>query len=145
MVQRITPLAAFGTLASEYDSVTVDVVSRVIADRCVIREAANIPEIGRDWIGPQGYVDLVSTLRSTFPGFRFETHDIIGGEHALAFKGVLQAQLPAGAFEIPVVEYWMFDAGKAVDILPVWHDVKVVHDLYWASYPERRRQQGAGA
>jgi len=140
-----TPLQAFGALASEYETIDVAGVSRVVADDCVIHEAASLPEIGGDWHGPQGFIDLMMAVQQAFSGFKFHMVEMAGTERILAFRGRLTAGLPAGSFDIPIVEFWTFENGKAIDILPVWHDVKLVSDLYHASYPEGRARVAATA
>ena len=135
-----TPAEAFGALGEQFKTLTVADAARFIAPDCRIHEAAGIPEIGgRDWVGPQGFVDLMQAVQAAFNGFDFTMVDMVtDGESRLAFRGRLTAQLPAGNFDIPIIEYWTFDKGMAVDILPVWHDTRLVAELYAKSYPNGR-------
>lgn len=136
MATRIAgPLKAFGALAQEYETISVEQVSSVIHDRCVIHEAASLPEIGGDWHGPQGFVDLMAAVQKAFNGFKFSLVKLVADDDTLIIRGKLSFDLPAGSFTIPIVEYWAFEDGKAVDILPVWHDTKLVADMYAKSYP----------
>jgi hypothetical protein len=52
------------------------------------------------------------------------------GVDRLAFMGRVSGDTPGGRFEVQIVEYWTFRDGKAVDIWPIWHDTKLVSDLY---------------
>lgn len=133
-----SPIQAFGALAEEYENITAEGVSRVIHERCVIREARGLPEIGRDWIGPQGFVDLMTAVQQAFNGFKFTLVKLVEDENTLVIRGDLSFDLPAGSFTIPIVEYWEFEDGKAVDILPVWHDTRLVAEMYAKSYPNGR-------
>lgn len=134
-----TPIEAFGQLGEKFKTLTVEEAAQFIADDCVIHEAAGIPEIGGEWVGPQGFVDLMQAVQKAFHGFDFAMEDMVcNDEDTLAFRGRLTAQLPAGNFDIPIVEYWKFAKGKAVDILPVWHDTALVAELYRKSYPDGR-------
>lgn len=135
-----TPLEAWGTLGETFKTMTVEDAARFIAPDCRIHEAAGIPEIGgRDWVGPAGFVGLMQAVQAAFSGFNFTMEDMVSDDDTrLAFRGRLTAQLPAGSFDIPIIEYWTFDKGMAVDILPVWHDTKLVAELYARSYPNGR-------
>lgn len=135
-----TPLEAFGSLGEKYATLTAGEAAAFIAPECVIHEAAGLPEIAGEWVGPQGFVDLMAAVQAAFNGFQFTMVDMVGnGEDTLAFQGRLTAQLPTGDFDIPIIEYWKFSRGKAIDILPVWHDTKLVADLYHKSYPNGRK------
>lgn len=117
-------------LAQSFHGLTVDVAREFIADDCVVHEAPSLP-IGGDWRGPQGFVDLMQAVQKTFPNFRFEFGSLVTNDTDLvAFSGRISGDTPNGRFDIPIVEYWQFKDGKAVDILPVWHDTKHVMDLY---------------
>ena len=134
-----TPLEAFGLLGENFKTLTVADASAFIAENCVVHEAAGLPEIGGDWVGPQGFVDLMQAVQAAFNGFDFQLEDLVCNEEdTLAFKGRVTAQLPAGDFDIPLIEYWKFEKGKAVDILPVWHDTRLAAELYHKSYPQGR-------
>lgn len=136
-----TPLEAFGQLGDKFKTLTVTEAAAFIAPHCVVHEAAGIPEIGGDWVGPQGFVDLMQAVQAAFPGFDFQMEDLVANDtDTLAFKGRISAQLPAGGFDIPLIEYWKFDKGLAVDILPVWHDTRLVAELYQKSYPQGRHR-----
>ncbi len=136
-----TPMEAFGSLGEKYATMTVSEAAEFIAPECVIHEAAGLPEIGgREWVGPQGFVNLMAAVQAAFNGFQFTMVDMVGNDDtALAFRGRLTAQLPAGDFDIPIIEYWTFSRGKAIGILPVWHDTKLVSELYYKSYPDGRK------
>lgn len=135
-----TPLEAFGALGEKFKTLTVEDASAFIAPHCRIHEAAGIPEIGgRDWVGPEGFVALMQAVQAAFNGFDFTMVDTVTDDDTrLAFRGRLTAQLPAGDFDIPIIEYWTFEQGKAVDVLPVWHDTRLVAELYAKSYPNGR-------
>ena len=134
-----TPLEVLGLLGAKFKTLTVEDAKAFIADHCVVHEAAGIPEIGGDWVRPQEFVDLMQAVQAAFNGFDFALDDVVTNDtDTLAFKGRLSAQLPAGDFDIPIIEYWKFVQGKAVNILPVWHDTRLVAELYHKSYPQGR-------
>lgn len=133
-----TPIELFGALAEEYENITPEGVSRIIHTDCVIHEAKGLPEIGKDWVGPQGFVDLMAAVQAAFQGFKFSLVHLVEDGNTLIIRGDLSFDLPAGSFTIPIVEYWEFKDGKAVDILPVWHDTKLVAEMYAKSYPNGR-------
>lgn len=145
MADHPTPLEAFGTLARDYETITVEKVARLVADHCVIHESPSLPEIGHDWHGPQGFIDLMAAVQAAFSGFKFHMVEMAGTDRILAFRGRITADLPAGRFDMPIVEFWHFENGKAVEIFPMWHDVKRVADLYHASYPNGRPQDGTAS
>lgn len=136
--RHMTPIELFGALAEEYENITAEGVSRIVHDDCVIHEARGLPEIGKDWVGPQGFVDLMAAVQAAFRGFKFTLVHLIEDANTLVIRGNLSFDLPAGSFSIPIVEYWEFRDGKAIDILPVWHDTKLVAEMYAKSYPNGR-------
>lgn len=125
----LTPLEIARGIQSIFPDVTVEAVSRYIADDCVVHEAPSLP-IGGPWKGPQGFVDLMHAVTTTFPNFRFELTSMCGDEHSVAFSGRISGDTPGGRFDIALIEYWRCRDGKAYDILPTWHDTKHVLDLY---------------
>jgi SnoaL-like domain len=135
-----TPLEAFEKVGENFKTLTVEDAAKIIAPHCRVHEAAGIPEIGgRDWVGPEGFVALMAAVQAAFNGFDFAMEDMVTDDDTrLAFRGRISAQLPAGDFDIPLIEYWTFEKGMAVDILPVWHDTKLVAELYAKSYPGGR-------
>lgn len=135
-----TPAEVFEQVGEHFKTLTVEGAAKFIAPHCRVHEAVGLPEIGgRDWVGPQGFIDLMGAVQAAFNGFDFTFVDMVtDGDTRLAFRGRLTAQLPAGSFDIPIIEYWTFEKGMAVDILPVWHDTKLVAELYAKSYPNGR-------
>ena len=131
-----TPMEIFSRLPADILNVTLEQAREVVAEDCVIHEAANLPGIGRDWVGPEGFVGLMRAIAATYPNFAPALDALLTNDtDALVVKARISADLPAGRFDIPLLEYWTFRDGKAVDILPVWHDAKLVHDLWAASQP----------
>ena len=135
-----TPLEAFEGVGENFKTLTVEDAAKIIAPHCRVHEAAGLPEIGgRDWVGPEGFVALMNAVQHAFNGFEFTLGDLVtDNDTRLAFHGRISAQLPAGDFDIPLIEFWTFENGKAVDILPVWHDTRLVAELYAKSYPNGR-------
>ena len=117
-------------MAATFQNLTVEAAREFIADDCVVHEAASLP-IGGDWKGPQGFVDLMQAVQKTCPNFRFEGSGMVTNEvDTIAFVGRISGDTPGGRFDIPLVEYWRFKDGKAVDVLPMWHDTAQVMKLY---------------
>jgi len=132
MNSNITPKEALGFLIENFKTLTVEDASKVIAEHCVVHEAAGLPlPIAGEWKGPEGFVALMQAIQETIPNFNNTVEKMItNDEDTLVIKGRNSGDLPGGSFDIPLVEYWTFENGMAVDILPVWHDTKLISDLY---------------
>lgn len=125
-----TPVETAAGIQAIFHNATVEEIGEFIADECVVREAESLP-FGGEWKGPQGFADLMRAVTTTFPNFQFELDSMCtDGVEKVAFAGRISGDTPNGRFSIPIVEYWVCRDGKAVDILPVWHDTHLVMQLY---------------
>lgn len=131
---QLTPIEIFkGVAALEARGFPHDELAAFISEDCVVHEAGSLP-FGSDWKGVQGFHDLMIEVRATFPNFHFELDSILANDDdKLAIKARISGDTPGGRFAIPLVEYWLVRDGKAVDVLPMWHDTKLVMDLYNSS------------
>ena len=128
-----TPLEIMhGVIALEPENFPPEKLAEFIAEDCVVHEAESLP-VGGDWKGVQGFIDLMVAVRTTFPNFLFELESIVTDDNQAAIKAKISGDTPGGRFKIPLVEYWTFRDSKAIDVLPVWHDTKLVADLYNAT------------
>lgn len=107
-----------------FNEITLEVARQYIHEDCVIHEPPALP-FGGDWKGPEGFMALMGRIQHSFPNAMFQREALIADDEKqqLAFKGRLSGDAKHGRFEIYVVEYWTFRDNKAVDILPVWHDL----------------------
>jgi len=126
-----TPLEIMrGVIALEAENFPPEKLAEFISEECVVHEAESLP-VGGKWKGVQGFIDLMVAVRTTFPNFLFELDSIITNDvDQAAIKAKISGDTPAGRFTIPLVEYWTFRDGKAIDVLPVWHDTKLVVEMY---------------
>lgn len=116
------PLDAIINVWLMWPDVTVEGLSPFIADDCVLHEAPSLP-YGGDWIGPQGFFDLMNIIKSTWEGFAFTFETVLTNNvDLISYRRRISGATPHGRFNMPVVEYWRFRDGKAVDILPVYFD-----------------------
>ena len=126
-----TLVEKYGRIMSRFATITLAEASELIADDCIIHESDALPIRGK-WKGPQGMVDLMQAVQRTFPNFTFEMGDFLSNNSdMIAFSGRIAGDCPHGRFSTRLIEFWTFRDGKAVDILPCWHDVKLVADLYY--------------
>lgn len=127
----MTPMEVLeGVVALEGENFPPEKLAKFISEDCIVHEAAALP-FGGDWKGVQGFIDLMVAVRSTFPNFKFTFETMIdNGVDQAALKARIAGDTPGGRFDIPLVEYWTFKDGKAVDVLPMWHDTQLVMDLY---------------
>lgn len=116
------PLDAIINVWLMWPDVTVEGLSEFIADDCVLHEAPSLP-YGGDWIGPQGFFDLMNIIKATWDGFTFTFGTVLTNNvDLISYRGRISGGTPHGRFDMPVVEYWTFRDGKAIDILPVYFD-----------------------
>lgn len=116
------PLDAIINIWLMWPDVTVEGLSKFIAEDCVLHEADSLP-YGGEWIGPQGFYDLMNIIKSTWEGFTFTFETVLTNNvDLISYRGRISGRTPHGRFDMPVVEYWRFRDGKAIDILPVYFD-----------------------
>jgi uncharacterized protein len=129
MSKPISPIEIAEAIQRIYIGLTVENASRYIAEDCVVHEAPSLP-FGGDWKGPQGFVDLMRAIQTTFRNFRFEPGSMVSDDARLAFFGRISGDTPNGRFDIPFAEYWTCRDGKVIEAWPMWQDTKKVMDLY---------------
>lgn len=113
-----------------WPDVTVEGLSRFIADDCVVHEAESLP-YGGEWIGPQGFYDLMNEIKSTWENFAFTFETVLSNNvDQIYYRGRISGNTPHGRFDMPVLEHWQFCDGKAVEILPVYFDTASLLALY---------------
>ncbi len=122
MPHQNTPLDTIINVWMMWPNVTVEGLSKFISDDCVTHEAPSLP-YGGDWVGPQGFFDLMNVLQETWSDFQFSFETVLTNHRDIvSYRGRISGGTPHGRFDMPVVEYWRFRDGKAVDILPVYFD-----------------------
>lgn len=124
------PLDAMINVWLMWPDVTVEGLSKFIADDCVLHEAESLP-YGGVWTGPQGFYDLMNRIKSTWADFAFSFETVLTNNVDLvSYRGRISGSTPHGRFDMPVVEYWRFRDGKAIEILPVYFDTASLVALY---------------
>ena len=124
----------------KWQTLTAVEASELVADDCIIHEAKSLP-FGGPWKGPQGIVDLMATVQRTFHPFEFEMRKMSASDDVVAFLGQISGEGGKGRFSIPIVEFWIFRDGKAVEIYPMWHDTKLVMDVYRGDETKDRKSK----
>lgn len=123
-----TPSELAQGIQAIFATLTVEAARDFIADDCVVREAPSLP-YGGDWRGPQGFVELMQAVQAAYADFAFTPISMVADGDTVAFKGRISGRTARGAFDMPIVEYWTCRDGKVVEILPVYHDTKLLADL----------------
>lgn len=128
MTAKRTPAELALGIQQNFATMTVEVAAEFIAEDCVIHEAPSLP-FGGDWIGPQGFVDLMARIQQTFLDFSSEPISMVTQGDLLAFAAILRGRTAKGSFEMPLVEYWTCSDGKIREIYAMWQDTKVISAL----------------
>ena len=129
MSEPLTPRQLAKAIQESFADLTVERARKYIADDCVVHEAPSLP-FGGDWKGPEGFVELMGKITTTFKNFHSQPISMVSDDTTVAFAARISGDAAHGRFSIPLVEYWTCRDGKIVEIFAMWQDTKLVMDLH---------------
>ena len=104
------------------------VMKKYLAEDVVLSVTAGMP-YGKDYIGLQGYRDIVGALMNSWTDLAFAPAEFATvGDKVIAVSRITGKLASGKAIDQPFCEIWELKNGKIVRVTPFYYDTKEIAD-----------------
>lgn len=110
-----------------------ETLQRYIHEDIIINQAKSMP-YGGIYRGISGLLALRNKVMSdTWKDAELICHHILEEDDVVVLVTTFKAGIKGSdkTVEMPLIEFWRFKDGKAIENIPIYHDTKLLHDLYF--------------